>query len=93
MEQERCGQCGMPVWMCHDETGGVQFSIQEDECVAKREIDRRNDADSKKGKSAHGISLRPEPYYVDGATWLETRDTYYKTLVERASEAQEGIAA
>lgn len=90
MEQERCGQCGLPRWMCHDETGGVQFSIEEDECVAKREIDKRHEDDSKKDKKTHGISYYPSPFFVDGATWIDARDAYYTRQAELAKERAEG---
>ena len=89
MEQERCGQCGLPRWMCHDETGNVQFSIEEDECVVKRDIDKKNEEAAEKKSKNHGISLTPSPYFVNGASWVDARDAYYKAVSARLKEQAE----
>lgn len=84
MEQERCGQCGLPVWMCHDESGDVQFSIEEDECVAKRDTDIRREKEGDSKKAAHGVNYYPSPYFVNDADWLSVRDGYYERMAKRA---------
>ena len=88
MEQERCGQCGLPVWMCHDETGLVQFSIEEDECIAKRDVDKKQEVESKKDKKSHGINYYPRPFFVEGASWVEVRDAHYERQAEIAKERE-----
>lgn len=89
MEQERCGQCGLPIWMCHDETGAAQFSIDEDHCVVKRDIDLRYERDSKKDIKTHGVAFLPRPFFVDGKSWVEVRDSYYTRQQELAKELRE----
>ena len=92
MEQERCGQCGLPRWMCHDETGKVQFRIEEDLCIVKRDIEIKNEQDQESGGKNHGISLQPEPFYVNGGDPISTRDAYYETLKKRREEREKELA-
>ena len=58
LEQERCPQCGMYVWMCHTEDTDIQFDVVEDICEARRAVGER-DEQIKDKKS--WISLRPVP--------------------------------
>ena len=34
LEEERCGQCGLPKYICHSEDPEVRFRIEEDQCAA-----------------------------------------------------------
>ena len=86
MEQERCSQCGLPVWMCHDSTGGVIIEVESDECIAKRDVDKEQERASKKKNAEHGVSYYPNPKFVGGSDWLTVRDAYYREREQRARE-------
>lgn len=83
MEQERCGQCGLPIWQCHDDTGKVQFSVEQDTCVAKRQVELEQEKQTK-DKKLHGVNFYPSPFFVDGGTWVGVRDAYYEAQAEKA---------
>lgn len=93
MESERCGQCGLPRWQCHDETGDIQFRITEDVCVVKRDIDIKNEESSKAEAKNHGVSLLPEPFYVNGGDPVTLRDAYYEAVKKRQEEREKELSA
>lgn len=96
LQDERCSQCGLPRYVCHSENPDIQFSIDEDQCVAKREIERyeeaerdRHDGDSD-WKPPKGTTLVPRVETVSGADPTSYRDEYYNSMRVRLEEFSRG---
>lgn len=92
MLSERCSQCGLPIWVCHNEDAGVRFDLVDDVCYAKREIDEEQERlDSQKDyKKPPGQVTTPRPIVDDGSLFnWEFRQAYY----QRSAEMQQRIEA
>ena len=86
VQRERCGECRLPLWICHNEDNAVQFRVSVKSCVAMAEVDKKR-ASMTKGKKEMpaGTNLQPEPYMVDDSRQLiELREAYYKAEYEKA---------
>lgn len=84
---ERCGQCGLPRWMCHNEDGDIGFKLVKDVCFATKEVETDEAKNSKKTnyKSPKGTRIRPEPFlYSGGVLDMDVREGYYKAKSEAA---------
>jgi hypothetical protein len=78
---ERCGQCGLPRWICHNEDPDMGFKAIQDTCFAMKEIEILDERKSsnKDYKAPKGTKTRPEPYlYGGGEISGEHREAYYK---------------
>lgn len=84
MEEERCSQCGYPVYICHNESSEIRFALRDDTCFAKAKVEKRNDDDSSrtKYKKPFGQVLAPEAYTPSGEDFVTYRESYY--LAEQA---------
>lgn len=82
---ERCAQCGLPRWMCHDASGDVGFKLVKDTCFATKEIEtvaEKKEA-NKKYKAPKGVRIRPEPFrYSKRPLDMDFREAYYERLSE-----------
>lgn len=90
LEDERCGQCGLPVWICKNEDSDIRIELEDDTCFVKREIDAVNELNSKNEgyKTPHGTVSRPKV-----GTWskkpldFRVREAYYQNLLAAKTEA------
>lgn len=83
---ERCPQCGLPRWVCHNEDGDIGFRVVKDICYAKREIETVDESDQKqkKYKAPKGVMARPEPFRYSGEPIDgDVREAYYRREFER----------
>lgn len=78
-QREKCGQCGLPRWMCQNDSNEIQFSIKKDECHAIAAKEKYEES-HKKDKERPGVSLRPEPKMAEGRDPIELREPYYRAL-------------
>lgn len=86
VEREKCSQCGLPRWMCHNDDGDIGFHLVEDICYATKtvETDAEKKSKNKKYKAPKGTRIRPEPFrYSKRPIDMNLRDAYY----QRQSEA------
>lgn len=64
LEDERCGDCGQPTWLCHSEQQDLQWEVRTQTCYAAKELDKWREKESKK----KGKDKRPDaglnPYVV-----------------------------
>ena len=86
-KSERCTQCGLPRWICHNESNEVQFHVDEDQCFAIVAKDRVEGRDKDK-TTPPGTVLRPRPYLVDGKELITLRDQYYVDAAKRNAELE-----
>ena len=86
VENEKCDRCGLPRWICHNESNEIQYHIVRDECSTTATIERQSEDDEKNKYKAHGEQLSAEPYSVEGKPLIEYRDTYYEQLAAEAAK-------
>jgi len=80
---ERCGQCGLPRWMCHNDDGDIGFKLVKDVCYATKEVETDAEKKSKKPKykAPKGERIRPEPFrYSKRMLDMDYREDYYARL-------------
>lgn len=90
LENERCEQCGLPEWICHNGDSDIRIDLDDDTCFVKREIDAENELHSKDAnyKAPHGTVSRPKV-----STWskkpldFRVREAYYKAQIAAKAEA------
>jgi hypothetical protein len=98
LEEERCQQCGLPRYICHNESADLRFRIEEDTCAAmveKESYEERKRSSNKDYKPPLGTTLRPVPYMEDGGEFTRLREPYYQAEAERQAAITEsylGIA-
>lgn len=85
VEDERCGQCGLPRWLCRNEDGRLDLKIRYDDCYATNEI-RKAEKDRKEDDT-RGVAY-PEFVALDGTPLVEFRALYYQQLAEERAEAE-----
>jgi hypothetical protein len=88
LQDERCGQCGLPRYICHNSDSRLQVRIKEDKCWVKPEISahekRRSKDDDFEGGTAY-----PEVYSRDETPLHKFREPYYAALAAEAREDDE----
>lgn len=62
LQDERCGDCGRSVWLCHSEDPSIQWDIQTQVCYASKALQEWSERQSKKKKKTHGQQPVPVPY-------------------------------
>jgi hypothetical protein len=84
LEDETCGQCGNPIWICRSESASsVGFKIKVATCFAQAELDRWNEKeDKKKNKKRHGQYPYVTPFTYDNSE-MPSRMDFYKELAEK----------
>lgn len=94
LQDERCSQCGMPRYICHNDSADLEFDIIEDDCRVMVVKDEHEENERKAGgenyKPPVGTTLRPKPYLVSGGDPATLRDSYYdgELAKRRALEAE-----
>lgn len=84
LENERCPQCGMYVWMCHNLDRDMQFEIEEDLCEATRAVANRSKQLEKELSAQPWRKLRPRPIMADKARdFPDLRRPYFEHEAER----------
>lgn len=84
VQREKCGQCGLPRWVCQNDSQDIQFKVHQDSCFAMQKKDDKESLLTKNNKKIPaGTVLRPEPYATDGRDLVEFREPYYRALAER----------
>lgn len=95
IEDERCGQCGMPRWLCHNADQRLMVRVKTDRCMARVEMDEfeeKRQEGKKKGEDEEGAAypefyLRPD---AEGMDLVEFRALYYEQLrAEQADDEQD----
>ncbi len=82
LEDETCGECGNPVWVCrNEEANNVGFKIKVTKCFAKAELDKWVEKENKKtSKKSYGEIPYIVPYtYDDGP--MPTRRSYLESMI------------
>ena len=85
--RERCPQCQLPRWMCHNTDGDVGFEIEEDVCFAIRELETLDEEATKRRgdePAENGMKMRPVPMRYSGKPLDSAlREAFYKAEYER----------
>jgi hypothetical protein len=80
LEEERCPQCGLPQWICHNEDEDIQIELRDDTCFVKR-TEQEADAINAKitnYKTPLGTVVQPHPKTYSGkALDWRVREQYY----------------
>lgn len=96
LQDEICGQCGHPVWLCRSDSGDVEFKVGSQICYAEKALreaefnktpraDRPKGKELKEEKASWGLSHYTLPKVPEGVdTELPTRREYFEGLVEKA---------
>lgn len=86
LEDERCPECGNPVWICRNEDSNIRFRVKKTICYAKRQLDEhRTDLkgmkpmEKKKAREGWGLIEYPEAFTLDDSP-LPTRKEFYDNL-------------
>ena len=85
LQDETCGQCGNPIWICRNENAtNVGFKIKTAVCFAKAELDRHNEQQEKKKskKKTYGESDYVVAYTYDGSD-MPSRASYFAYLADK----------
>lgn len=86
-----CPQCGMPRYLCGNDSNDIQYHLREDYCAAKAAVDERRSRDSKAKdyEPPFGVVLVPEPYSPSGASldsfqypYLKAQAAKYKAMMD-----------
>lgn len=98
-DDEICKRCGLPVYVCRNESNEIQFGVREEGCAATAAVEKGTKArTNKKGESLMpaGTRLVPEPFSSKGAPLSTYREAYWKGVMKqreaRLEERAEQIA-
>jgi hypothetical protein len=92
LEEDRCGQCGLPRYICHSTSEDIQFRILEDNCAATQKVDQIKAQRAKSSKKKDGadpdsgVALIPYPYTESGVPLSSHRIPYYEAEAARIAE-------
>lgn len=86
-KSEQCAQCGHPRWLCRNEDPRLQVKIKQDDCYAKQEITKYEEAHKDDSDRA---AVYPVFYTTDKAPLVEFREIYRaQEAAARAEEAED----
>lgn len=83
LEDETCGECGNPIWVCrNEEANNVGFKVKVTKCFAKAELDKWTEKENKKtNKKGFGEIPYIVAYtYDDGP--MPTRRSYLESIIK-----------
>ena len=91
LDDERCSECGNPVWICRNPDSNVQFTVKSDVCYGKRAFEEKNTdwsqfknaKEKSKARSKLGVIEYPQAFTLDEGP-LPTRREYYEALAAAA---------
>lgn len=91
LQDERCGHCGLPRYICHNTSERIQFRIAEDECVV---VEKKNSwmkswESKKENKDKPAPQLRHEAFTVDDSDLSDFRQPYYEDLLAKRNPTPE----
>ena len=92
LEDETCGQCGNPIWLCRSADRELHFKVTQSTCYATKAIkekefssmskkERQNISDTEKKTWGVGQSATPELLKVATRKYLPTRTEFYQNKV------------
>lgn len=84
LQDETCGHCGHPIWLCRSTESGVQFEVRTDTCFANKSMQEWNEAqkNKKSKKEAPGEHPYTVPFTYDPDNNMEP--SYTKLPSRRA---------
>jgi hypothetical protein len=94
IENERCPQCGYPVYLCQNESEIVQFRLNEESCAIeakKANHGKRGGRDGKAKDLPPGTVLRPEVYLTNGEDPVTVREPFYKAQRAKREEMEKSL--
>ncbi len=83
LQEETCGECGNPIWICHNERAeNVGFKVKKRRCFAKAELEKWQEREEKKkgSKRSYGESPYVVAYTYDDGD-MPTRASYFSGLI------------
>ena len=85
LQDEKCGQCGMPVYICHNESQDVEFNFRSDVCSATAKVEKGKERleQKKNYKSKPGEQHYAEWFSPTNKPQWEIRDSYYEAEEKR----------
>jgi len=79
VEEERCPECGYPVYLCRTDDPDLQFNVRRVTCNATAEVKEESDrATAGDKKLPHGMNFVPVPFSVSGRDLSSFREPYWK---------------
>lgn len=82
IQDETCS-CGLPIWVCQNDSNDIQFRVRHVVCNAQRAIDLEREKYTPENRQPPGEQLRPEPYTESGAALSEYRVPYFEGEMKR----------
>ena len=84
LQEEICGECGNPVWVCRNEGADwIGFKVKSTTCFAKAEMDKWREAqEKKKNKPKPGVIYYPSAFSYDDRP-MPSRLQFYKSLSDK----------
>jgi hypothetical protein len=85
LQEETCGECGNPVWVCRNEDADwIGFKVKTSICFAKEEMDKWRSAQEKKKnyKPKPGAIHYPIAFSYDDRP-MPSRFQFYKSLSDK----------
>lgn len=90
LEEETCGQCGQPLWLCRSGDKDLYFKVEKSTCYATKRLrekefemmDKKDKTNiSAKERKAWGVSYYPVPSLVPNGNrkYLPTRKEYHES--------------
>lgn len=84
LEDERCSECGHPIWICRSENENLAFPIEKSVCHAKRSFEEvttdmsnfKNAKERNEAKRKFGLIQYPVAAMLDDSP-LPTRREFY----------------
>lgn len=85
LEDERCAECGNPIWLCRSENPDLQFKVEKSICYAKRKFEDvttdlshyKSAKERNEAKRKFGLIQYPVPEMENGGP-LPTRREFYE---------------
>lgn len=94
LQDETCGECGQPIWLCHSDDPNIQWSVKSNTCYATKALrewqDAQNKSKGKNSKPKHGQQPYVVPFVlkyengkpVEDYESLPTREEFFKQKAE-----------
>lgn len=87
LEGERCSQCGLPVYICHNDDTDLGIKVEYDQCSAKEAVEndeaRAKQAAGDKYKPTPGEARVPRAFLYSGGDPASLRESYYRAQAEK----------
>lgn len=84
LEEERCPECGYPVYICRTDDPDLQFNVKRVTCNATAEVKEQQELMTKGDKKIpHGMNLVPVPFSVSGRPMSSFRAPYWEAEAAR----------